>query len=92
VRHISLKDLGPLQALIKNPELLKASMELMKEDGRTMQDKMMEIMTKNPELAKAIQDPTIMSAMTKVMEDETVKQGIEPLVSKYMEQLKEKKK
>lgn len=92
VRCISLSDLGPLQELLKKPELLKAGMDLMKNDGRSMQEKMNEILQKNPDLAKAMQDPGTIAAMQKVMQDETVRKGVEPYVNKFMNEMKEKDK
>ena len=87
-RKISLKDMGVLQELIKDPNFLKASIELSKDDGRSLKDKVNDLMTKNPELVAKMNDPEMQASLQKLMENETIRKQVQPQIEKFAEELK----
>lgn len=84
-------DLGPLKKLFSNPQLISAGMELAKNDGKSLPDKMVALMKTNPELAKTImeafKDPEVKSALDKVMQDEQVKKKVMPVVDQFVKEV-----
>lgn len=95
-RAISMADLAPLKKFMENPKLMKVGMELSKDDGKPLHEKMTAMIENDPEIAKLImeslKDEASVDALKKLMADDTVKKQMDPLVKKYTEELKNLKK
>ena len=87
-RSVSISDVGSIMKLFKNPDLLNLAEEFKDmKDPKLLALKLKELLDKNPDIAKAIipaaNDPKIIEAMSKVMENETMRKKVSELQQEF---------